>query len=161
MAIVRPDYKLICAYIGGYGTNSDGGIFEQSVMGRRFKGGMLNVPDKPLTGQDEKTPHVLTGDETFPLKHYLMWPYPYRQAKVDERKGNCNYRLCCARRFVQNVFGILVQNWRLYYIPLEMNVETVESVVKVTCVLHNYFRTKSCDSKCYEYMLHSETVWVL
>ncbi|CAH2000928.1 unnamed protein product [Acanthoscelides obtectus] len=32
MAIVGPDYKFICVDIGGFGKNSDGGIFETSNM---------------------------------------------------------------------------------------------------------------------------------
>jgi hypothetical protein len=75
----------------GYGKNSNRGIFEQSEMGRRIEVGTVIVPDdKPLAGQDKPTPHVLTGDAACLLKHYLMWLYPYRQAKVDEWKGNYN-----------------------------------------------------------------------
>ncbi|CAH1987547.1 unnamed protein product [Acanthoscelides obtectus] len=37
MAIVGPDYKFICVDIGGFGKNSDGGIFETSNMGKRFE----------------------------------------------------------------------------------------------------------------------------
>jgi hypothetical protein len=45
---------------------------------------MLNIPeDKPLLEQNN-------GDEVCPLKHYLMWPYPYRQAQEDEVKGKYN-----------------------------------------------------------------------
>jgi hypothetical protein len=40
MAIVGPNYKFICARIGGYGTNSNwrGG---QYVMGSKFEGTKL------------------------------------------------------------------------------------------------------------------------
>jgi hypothetical protein len=67
MTIVGPDYKFTSADIGGYGKKSYGGIFEESAMGRRLEAGMLNVPgDKLLPRQDEPTPHVFIGDETFP-----------------------------------------------------------------------------------------------
>lgn len=36
MAVVGPEYKFVCVDIGVYGENSDGGISEQSVVGRRF-----------------------------------------------------------------------------------------------------------------------------
>jgi hypothetical protein len=87
-----------------------------------------------------------------------MWMYPYRQAKVDEWKGNCNYRLCRARRVMQNVFGIFAQKWWLYHRPLGMHVQPAKSIVKATCVSHNYLTTKSCDSKYNEYLEHSEPV---
>lgn len=77
---------------------------------------------------------------------------------MDEWKGNYNYRLCHARHVVQNVFGILARKWWLYYRPLGMHVQPVKSIVKASCVLHNYLRTKSCDSEYYEYLEHSESV---
>jgi hypothetical protein len=131
MAIVGPDYKFLCVDTGGYGKNSDGGIFEDSRMGRRFETGTFNIPQgKQLPGQNQPTPHVLIGDEAFALKPYLMRPFRYRQAKQDRRKEKYNYRLCRARRVVENAFGILAQKWRLYYRPLEVNVETVKKNCK-------------------------------
>ncbi|CAH2007214.1 unnamed protein product [Acanthoscelides obtectus] len=44
MAIVGPDYKFICVDIGGFGKNSDGGIFETSNMGKRFEQNLMSVP---------------------------------------------------------------------------------------------------------------------
>jgi len=56
MAIVDPEYKFICIDVGGYGRNSDGGILEESAMGKRLEAGTLNVPKStPLPGQVENT----------------------------------------------------------------------------------------------------------
>ena len=49
-----------CADIGGYGKNSDQGIFEQSVMGRKFETGMPMFQ----TASQPTTPHVLIGVES-------------------------------------------------------------------------------------------------
>jgi hypothetical protein len=58
--------------------NSDGGILEQSVMGRKLEAGALNIPnDKNLPEQNVRTPYVIIGDEA---KRYLMRPFPNRQA---------------------------------------------------------------------------------
>lgn len=43
LAIVDPEYKFICIDVGGYGKNSDGGIFEASSMGRKFANGNMNI----------------------------------------------------------------------------------------------------------------------
>jgi len=89
MAIVAPDYRFICVDIGGYGKNSDGGIFYSPDMGQRFEVGLMNIPkDKPLPGQNESCSHVLIRDIAFALKPYLMRPYPYRQSRLNPRKEN-------------------------------------------------------------------------
>lgn len=146
MAIVGPDYRFICVDVGGYGKNSDGGIFEASNIGQRFEEGSLNVPDcRNLPGQDEECPYVLVGDEAFALKPYLMRPFPYRQSKGNIRKEVFNARLGNARRVVEQTFGILSQKWRVFLRPMATKVETTVLVVKTACVLHNFLRIKQDD----------------
>lgn len=146
MAIVDHNYKFICIDVGGYGKNSDGGVFEASAMGQKLLNGTLNTPqDRPLPGQNEPTPCVLIGDEAFPLRPNLMRPFPYRQTRNDNTKHVYNKRLCRARRVVENAFGILAQKWRVFYRPIEVKVETVISIVKATCLLHNFVRDKQSD----------------
>nr|XP_022902634.1 protein ALP1-like [Onthophagus taurus]XP_022911228.1 protein ALP1-like [Onthophagus taurus] len=147
MAIVDPYYKFICVDIGGFGKNSDGGIFEASNMGQRFEANLINVPNHtPLPGQNEPCPHVLIGDEAFALKPYLMRPFPYRQSKLCPRKENYNVRLCRARRVVENAFGILSQKWRIFLKPITTKVETTILIIKTACVLHNFLRVTQCDN---------------
>ena len=144
MAIVGPDYRFICVDIGGYGKNSDGGIFYSSNMGQRFEAGLMNIPkDKPLPGQNESCSHVLIGDEAFALKPYLMRPFPYRQSRLNPRKENYNIRLCKARRVVENAFGILVQKWRIFLDQLQLKLKLQSLLLKqhvfctVFCVSNN------------------------
>ena len=42
-----------------------------------------------------------------------------------------------ARRVVENAFGILANQWRLYYHHIYLNPDNVTTVVKATVVLHN------------------------
>ena len=77
---------------------------------------------------------------------------------MDEPKGNYKYRLCRARRVVENAFGMLAQKCRLRYRPLGMNMDSAKGAPGATCFLHNYVRTKPCDSKYYEYLEPSEPV---
>ena len=59
MTIVGPDYKSMRAENGGYGKNNAGGIFEQSVMGRKSESGTLRfTDDKTLPGQNKPTPNT-------------------------------------------------------------------------------------------------------
>nr|CAI5859434.1 unnamed protein product [Callosobruchus analis] len=153
MAIVGPEFTFLCVDIGGYGKNSDGGIFEESNMGRRFAAGLMNVPpDRNLPGTNINVPHVLIGDEAFALKPTLMRPYPYRQSRGNKRKEEYNTRLCTARRVVENAFGILAQKWRIFHRPIETSVDTTIKIVRSTCILHNFIRTKNCDSLYFEYL---------
>ena len=128
----------LCVDIGGYGKNSDGGIFHSSNMGHRFETGLMNIPkDKPLPGQNESCSHVLMGDEAFAFKPYLMTPFPYRQSRLNPRKENYNIRLCKAQRVVENALGILVQKWRIFLDQLQLKLK-LQSLPLKQHVLHNF-----------------------
>ena len=52
----------------------------------------LDIPeDKQLPGTSCLAPRVIVGDEVFPLKTYLMIPYPGWQNKGDNEKSIFNY----------------------------------------------------------------------
>ncbi|RVE44383.1 hypothetical protein evm_010953 [Chilo suppressalis] len=142
LAIVDPFYKFIVVDIGSCGRFSDSGIFENSTFYREFIVGKTLLPPKPLPAMNEPIPHVLIGDEGFALKPYLMRPFPKAAALQDERKRNYNKRLCRARRVVENAFGILGEKWRVLHRPIDCSVDTADDIVKATCCLHNYVRTK-------------------
>ncbi|CAK1600108.1 unnamed protein product [Parnassius mnemosyne] len=139
LAIVGPDYKFISIDVGGYGKNSDGGIFEESVMGRKLADGTFNIPSsRPLNGQNVRTPCVLIGDQAFALSSYMMRPYPEAQARYYRRKEKFNSILGSASRVVENAFGILSSKWYIFHRPMETKVTTSITVVKAACVLHNF-----------------------
>nr|CAH7768617.1 unnamed protein product [Callosobruchus chinensis] len=131
------DYKFICVDIGGYGKNSDSGIFEASNMGRRFENGKMNMRNgKSLPGQNDTCPHVLIGDEGFALKPYLMRPFPYRQSRRDAQKETFNTRLCKARRVVENA---------VWYFSTKMENILQTNGIKTRCILHNFLRDNNMD----------------
>ena len=68
----------------------------------------LNIPNSkpPL--------RVTVGDEAFPLKRYLLRPYPGVSTRNYESKKTDSYRLSRARRVVGNAFGILNQKRRFF-----------------------------------------------
>jgi len=68
----------------------------------------LNIPNsKPLPNSEEPLPFVTVADEAFPLKEYLLRPYPGFSAQNDESKQIYNYRLSTARRVVENASRVL------------------------------------------------------
>jgi len=143
LGIVDPNYKFLIVDIGSYGRHSDSSIFENSSFYREFIQGKTILPPKPLPGTTTPVPHVFVGDEGFKLETFLMRPFPRAVVAQDEAKKVFNKRLSRARRVVENAFGILAQKWRVFFRPIELEVDTAEHVVKATCCLHNYLRSTS------------------
>ena len=75
-------------------------------------------------------PSVLVGDDIFPLKPWLMKPYPGKNLTVEERIYN--YRLSRARRTIENTFGILAAKWRIFRGPIKAKPEKIEDIIKAT-----------------------------
>lgn len=73
---------------------------------------------------------------------------------MDAEKRVFNYRLCRARRVVENVFGIMPSRFRIFHTAISLKLSSIEKVVLACVVLHNYLR-KACPSKyspedCYQ-----------
>ncbi|KAL1479689.1 hypothetical protein MTO96_051651 [Rhipicephalus appendiculatus] len=52
------------------------------------------------------------------------------------------------RRCVENAFGILVSRWRIYERQINMEPDSVEVIVKATCVLHNFLSSNAASTYC-------------
>nr|CAI5828130.1 unnamed protein product [Callosobruchus analis] len=146
LALVDADYKFITIDVGAYGRNSDGGIFEKSEIGKKLQRGTFSVPGNvPLKTNGLPQPHIIVGDEAFPLKTYLL--RPYSRFHLDENEPNkiYNYRLSRARRVVENAFGILVARWRVFRRHLEVQPYLVDKIVLASCCLHNMLCSDSLE----------------
>lgn len=85
---------------------------------------------------------VFVGDDAFPLKEYLLKPYSHHGPLTLKEKV-FNYRLSRARRIVENAFGLLVSQFRIFEKPIALSPEKADILVKTTCVLHNWLRKTS------------------
>lgn len=113
MACCDAKYNFTLIDIGAYGSESDGGVFNGSVFGIQMdKNEMFNPGPKKLPNSDLVHPYTLVADEAFPLKRYILRPYPGKH--LDDSKRIYNYRLSRARRVIENTFEILVNRWRLF-----------------------------------------------
>lgn len=140
LALVDAHYNFIAVDVGAYGKNSDGGIFMHSKLGNRLDQKKLNVPPSTaLPGTTNVVPYVILGDEAFPLKEFLMRPYPGKQLHDNSRKIY-NYRHCRGRRVVENTFGILTQKFRIYNRRIQTKPENADNIILATCVLHNFIK---------------------
>ena len=84
--------------------------------------GRVNLPfPAPLSRIEsgEALPYMFVGDEAFPLRPYLMRPFPGRSLDNDSRRI-FNYRLSRARRVVENAFGKFNSFCELFYVILNL-----------------------------------------
>lgn len=77
----------------------------------------------------------------FITRRNVLRPYPGRN--LSQPKRIFNYRLSRARRVVENAFGILAAQWRIYHRVIGVSHENVDAVVKATVALHNFQRWNS------------------
>ena len=92
MAVCDADYKFTFVDIGAPGSRSDGGVFSDTQFARDLDSGAFRLPpDAFLPGSTTLFPNFIVGDEAFPLKSYIMRPYPGQY--LDHQKRVFNYRL--------------------------------------------------------------------
>lgn len=153
LGICDANYMFSCVDIGAYGRRSDGGIFRDSTIGRKFFTQQMSLPkSKPLTVDGEPMPYVLVGDEAFQLTEFLLRPYPGKGGLNDDRNV-FNYRLSRARRTIENTFGIIVSQWRILKRPMNSNIDKTMNIVQAIVCLHNWIRKR--DINVNEYVSES------
>lgn len=135
LAVADASYRFIIVDIGAQGRFSDGALFQDSELEKRLEKNKLGLPRTSAT----KWPLCLIGDAAFPLRTYLMRPYPGRG--LDETKKVFNYRLSRARRCVENAFGILVSRWRVFLGTVESEPDLLTDMIKAAVCLHNFLMT--------------------
>lgn len=147
LAVCDSNYCFTLFDLGNYGSNNDSGVLANSEMGEMIEAHKMGIPKpvKHMTCDFDPLPYFLVGDEIFPLKTWLMRPYP---GTLDKEQKIFNYRLSRARRTIENAFGILCARWRIFYTPIRSNVENVENYVLACLTLHNYLRLTDNASYC-------------
>ena len=120
LAACNAKYSFTLVDMGHYGSNNNNGI------GRKFEWGEINLPNPSILEGCSFNPlhYYMVGDEIFPLKTWLMRPYP---GKLTEEQKIFNYRLSWASLVIKNAFGILVTRWRIFLTPISASVENVQS----------------------------------
>jgi len=84
------------------------------------------------------------GDEAFILRKDFLKPYSVKQLTRERRIFN--YRLCHARRIIENVFGILVARFGIFKTRIDIKLDNIKDVVMASCALHNFLRRTSPDT---------------
>ena len=110
-----------------------------SSISQKIEAGEMNIPPpRHLDGcLFDPLSYYLVGDEIFPLKTWLMRPYP---GQLSEEERILPYRLSHARRVIENMFGILTARWRIYHSLIIASIQHAESYVQANIALHNYLK---------------------
>uniref|UniRef100_A0A3B4TJ97 DDE Tnp4 domain-containing protein n=1 Tax=Seriola dumerili TaxID=41447 RepID=A0A3B4TJ97_SERDU len=139
LALVDSNYKFRVIQVGDFGRTSDGGVYAGSALGRGMETKSLHVPPStslPGAAHLGDVPHVMVGDAAFPLKPYLMRPFP--GLNLTHQRRIFNYRLSRARMVVENAFGILSSRWRVLHRRINLHPQNVDTLVVAACILHNF-----------------------
>lgn len=134
-ALVDANYNFIFVDCGCQGRISDGEVFKNSELFKNMDNQSLSLPSPtPLPSRTKSI-----GDEAFPLNNNLMKVYSGMHQK-GSIKRNFNYRLCRARRVVENVFGISSSVFRVLRKPILLEPDKAEIIVMAVAHLHNFLR---------------------
>ncbi|XP_067937154.1 uncharacterized protein [Watersipora subatra] len=137
------DAKYRFTYVddGTPGRFSDGGTFGQSSLNAAMESGQLNIPSPTnLPGTSQPLPFVMVGDEAFPLKPWLMRPFPGRVVDSHGKKIY-NYRLSRAQRTIENAFGIMTSSPSGFADSIAPGGEIVEGIWRRETPAHNHRQT--------------------
>uniref|UniRef100_A0A8C1YIC8 DDE Tnp4 domain-containing protein n=1 Tax=Cyprinus carpio TaxID=7962 RepID=A0A8C1YIC8_CYPCA len=141
LAVVDAEYRFRLVHVGEYGWSSDGwsSVFAGLAIGQALDAKKLELPDnQQLPGAEHlgNMPFIIVGDAAFPLKTYLLRPYPGRDISTQQRIFN--YRLSRVRNVVENAFGILSSRWRILHSRINIHPDKINSLILSACLLHNF-----------------------
>lgn len=130
------DYKFIIVEVGGKGKQSDGGTFHFSRLNRLLTENRFNVPpSQRLPGSNLNLPYVLIGDEAYPLKNYLMRPYPSGGLNTEKKISTKDYP---GQESLTNKFRIFTKS-------IEADKKHAILIIKASCLLHNIISERDGD----------------
>ena len=108
---------------------SDAQIFNESELKETVESGEISFPPpEPMTNDNEWMPFFMIWDNAFTLCTTMMVPYSRKNHSRSERIFN--YRISCARRLVENAFGILAARFQCLFATLQQNPVVVRDIIE-------------------------------
>ena len=138
LAVCDYNYCFTLVDIGDYGRQSDGGVFSNSIFDITMEVNYSLYLPLILYQVKHLQRQTFLLVTAFPLKTYLLRPYP--GTYLPDNKRIFNYHLSKTRRVIENAFGTLATKFRIFQTPIIANPEKVTKVTQAACVLHNYLK---------------------
>ncbi|KAM7290176.1 uncharacterized protein ISCGN_026842 [Ixodes scapularis] len=76
LAVSDARYRFLYVELGHHGSESDGGIFSRCTLQEQLQLEQMGTPQEQDVGREGPLPFFFVGDEAFPLKTYMMRPFP-------------------------------------------------------------------------------------
>lgn len=149
LGIADADYCFLYADVGSQGRISDGGVIKNTTFYKKLQNKQLNLPCEEILGnRNTNVPYVFVADDAFALEYNIMKAYPVEQRKGSKRRI-FNYRLCRARRIIENVFGIMSAVFRVLRKVMLLSPEKATTVVLTCIYMHNFLRESKLSRNVY------------
>ncbi|XP_066463267.1 uncharacterized protein [Eleutherodactylus coqui] len=136
MAVADTKYKFLAIDVGAYDSTGEARVMEASQIKQKMLHDESLPASKTLPGTTQQVPFVMVSDEAYSVTLCQLRPFPRKG--LDTRRRVFNYRLSRARRYIECTFGILIKKWKICGSSIQLDVATVDAVVKACCILHNY-----------------------
>lgn len=144
ITLVNADYKFIFADVALCGHLYREGQWEKTRFGTCVEKNSLNIPPPvSFIGTQKFIPFVFVASDPFPLRPYIMKPYPIVGEYLEDARRLFNYRISRAYRVSENAYGILLNRFQIYKHPLRMTLDKGRDVVIATICLHNFLMSSS------------------
>lgn len=137
LAACDSKYRFTLVDVGALASHSESEVFRQSLYGQSVEDSHLNLPDQSeLPGTNIKMPYFFVADETFPLKSFIIRPYPVKNLPTNQ--NIFNHHLSHVQQTIENSFGILAARWGILKTVTTAKGENLHRIVKAVTVLHNF-----------------------
>jgi len=134
--------RFVFVDIGAYGRHCDARIFQDTAFYQAMMSGELERPDpRPLPGTNEPLYCFVLADSAF--QHHVWLQKGYALSKMKRLDTQTiarlivNYRICRARRIIEDAFGILVMIFRIFSTDIVASEDLINRIISACC-LHNY-----------------------
>ena len=133
--LVDANYRFLDMCVGWPGSVHDARVFVHSALYNEIENNRI-LPNQTITISGTHIPLYMIGDSAYPLKSWLMKPFPHNTELTAQRR-NYNYRVCRARIVTEIAYGRLKARWRRLLKRNDMNIDNIPHVITAACVLHN------------------------